>query len=132
MQPGAAHGAACPPRRSGCSGAGLRGLVCLSPGRPCPLWPGRVDRPGTERLPGGRDLARPPDPAVSQPGHAPLIYAQDHHQPAGVRMRAVVFEELGGPDVLKVVEVPDPEPGPGELSIDVAYAGVGFGDVKAR
>ena len=47
-------------------------------------------------------------------------------------MRAVVFEELGGPDVLKVVEVPDPEPGPGELSIDVAYAGVGFGDVKAR
>src|SRR5882757_4767606 len=48
------------------------------------------------------------------------------------RMRAVVFEELGGPDVLKIVEVPDPEPGPGEVSIDVAYAGVGFADVKAR
>jgi NADPH2:quinone reductase len=47
-------------------------------------------------------------------------------------MRAIVFEELGGPDVLKLVEVPDPEPGPGEVTVDVAYAGVNFGDVKAR
>ncbi|MFC4036722.1 zinc-binding alcohol dehydrogenase family protein [Streptomyces polygonati] len=47
-------------------------------------------------------------------------------------MRAIVFEELGGPEVLKAVEVPEPEPGPGEVTIEVAYAGVNFADIKAR
>jgi NADPH:quinone reductase len=47
-------------------------------------------------------------------------------------MRAIVIEEFGGPDVLKVVEVPEPVPGPGEVTIDVAYAGVNFADIKAR
>jgi NADPH:quinone reductase-like Zn-dependent oxidoreductase len=30
-------------------------------------------------------------------------------------VKAVVFEEFGGSDVLQVQELPDPEPGPGEL-----------------
>ena len=47
-------------------------------------------------------------------------------------MRAIVFEEFGGPDVLSVVDVPEPSPGPGQLTIDVAWAGVNFADVKAR
>ncbi|MGW4910112.1 quinone oxidoreductase family protein [Streptomyces sp. NPDC004270] len=47
-------------------------------------------------------------------------------------MRAVEFQEYGGPEVLKVVEVPVPEPGPGQVSIDVAYTGVNFADLKAR
>lgn len=47
-------------------------------------------------------------------------------------MRAIVFEEYGGPEVLKVVELPEPQPGPGEVTIDVAYAGVNFADIKAR
>ncbi|WP_328915309.1 MULTISPECIES: quinone oxidoreductase family protein [unclassified Streptomyces] len=47
-------------------------------------------------------------------------------------MRAIVFEELGGPEVLTVAEVPVPVPGPGEVTIDVAYAGVNFADIKAR
>lgn len=47
-------------------------------------------------------------------------------------MRAIVFEEFGGPEVLKLVELPDPAPAPGEVTIDVAYAGVNFADVKAR
>jgi NADPH2:quinone reductase len=47
-------------------------------------------------------------------------------------MRAIVIEEFGGPEVLKVVEVPTPEPGPGHVTIDVAYAGVNFADIKAR
>ncbi|MEU6325303.1 zinc-binding dehydrogenase [Streptomyces sp. NPDC047009] len=47
-------------------------------------------------------------------------------------MRAVEFQEYGGPEVLKVVEADVPEPGPGEVSVDVAYVGVNFADLKAR
>ncbi|MBA4864518.1 zinc-binding dehydrogenase [Streptomyces sp. PSKA54] len=47
-------------------------------------------------------------------------------------MRAVRIQEYGGPEVLKVVEAEVPEPGPGQVSIDVAYAGVNFADLKAR
>ncbi|WP_327671258.1 MULTISPECIES: zinc-binding dehydrogenase [unclassified Streptomyces] len=48
-------------------------------------------------------------------------------------MRAVRFEEYGGPEVLRVAkDVAVPEPGPGQVSIDVAYAGVNFADLKAR
>lgn len=47
-------------------------------------------------------------------------------------MRAVEFQEYGGPEVLKVVDRDIPEPGRGQVSIDVAYAGVNFADLKAR
>ncbi|WP_089099190.1 quinone oxidoreductase family protein [Streptomyces hyaluromycini] len=47
-------------------------------------------------------------------------------------MRAVELQEYGGPEVLKAVAADVPEPGPGEVSIDVAYAGVNFADLKAR
>lgn len=47
-------------------------------------------------------------------------------------MRAVEFQEYGGPEVLKAVTAEAPEPGPGQVSIDVAYTGVNFADLKAR
>lgn len=47
-------------------------------------------------------------------------------------MRAIVVRELGGPEVLSLTEVGTPEPAPGEVTIDVAYAGVNFADIKAR
>ncbi|MEU3829057.1 zinc-binding dehydrogenase [Streptomyces sp. NPDC029080] len=47
-------------------------------------------------------------------------------------MRAVEFQEHGGPEVLRIVEAPVPEPGPGEVTVDVVWAGVNFADVKAR
>ncbi|MER6286659.1 quinone oxidoreductase family protein [Streptomyces sviceus] len=47
-------------------------------------------------------------------------------------MRAVEFQEYGGPEVLKVVQADVPGPGPGQVSVDVAYAGVNFADLKAR
>jgi NADPH2:quinone reductase len=43
-------------------------------------------------------------------------------------MKAVQIEEFGGPDVMSLVEVPDPEPADGEVVVDVARAGVNFGD----
>ncbi|MFF1476552.1 zinc-binding alcohol dehydrogenase family protein [Streptomyces sp. NPDC058301] len=47
-------------------------------------------------------------------------------------MRAIQVSELGGPEVLRLVETGVPRPGPGEVAIDVAYAGVNFAEVKAR
>lgn len=47
-------------------------------------------------------------------------------------MRAVEFQEYGGPEVLRVVQADVPEPGPGQVSVDTAYAGVNFADLKAR
>ncbi|MFF7641993.1 zinc-binding dehydrogenase [Streptomyces canus] len=47
-------------------------------------------------------------------------------------MRAVEFQEYGGPEVLKVVAADVPAPGPGQVTVDAAYAGVNFADLKAR
>lgn len=47
-------------------------------------------------------------------------------------MRAVVASEPGGPEVLKIVEVPTPEPGPGEVLIAVTAAGVNRADLLQR
>lgn len=47
-------------------------------------------------------------------------------------MRAVVLTKHGGPEVLQVLERPDPQPGPGQVAIDVAAAGVNFAELMAR
>ncbi|MEV5708503.1 quinone oxidoreductase [Actinoallomurus sp. NPDC052274] len=47
-------------------------------------------------------------------------------------MRAIQMTEHGGPDVLRLSEVPDPQPGPGEVVIELAAAGVNFRDVYER
>jgi NADPH:quinone reductase len=43
-------------------------------------------------------------------------------------MRAIQITRMGGPDVLEVAELPDPEPGPRELLVRVEAAGVNYGD----
>src|SRR5262245_15274009 len=47
-------------------------------------------------------------------------------------MRAVAITEPGGPDVLQIVERPDPRPGPGELIVAVEAAGVNRPDLMQR
>ncbi|MGW5193546.1 NADP-dependent oxidoreductase [Kribbella sp. NPDC004138] len=47
-------------------------------------------------------------------------------------MRAVVFEEFGGPEVLEVQEVPEPQAGPEQVRIKVRAAGVNPIDFKVR
>ncbi|HEY1359810.1 MAG TPA: NADPH:quinone oxidoreductase family protein [Thermoleophilaceae bacterium] len=47
-------------------------------------------------------------------------------------MRAVQIQEFGGPEVLQVVDLPDPEPSDGEVLIEVARAGLNFGDTHQR
>jgi NADPH:quinone reductase len=47
-------------------------------------------------------------------------------------VKAVVYSETGGPEVLRLVERPVPEPGPGEVRVAVAISGVNPTDWKAR
>lgn len=49
-----------------------------------------------------------------------------------VNMRAVVVVEPGGPEVLQVQEVPDPEPKAGEVLVRVAAAGINRADLLQR
>jgi NADPH2:quinone reductase len=47
-------------------------------------------------------------------------------------MRAIVYFEAGGPDVLRLVDHPVPEPGPGDVRVAVQVSGVNPTDWKAR
>jgi NADPH2:quinone reductase len=47
-------------------------------------------------------------------------------------MRAVQIDEFGGPEVLTVTDVPDPEPGAGEVLVKVERAGMNFADTHQR
>jgi NADPH:quinone reductase-like Zn-dependent oxidoreductase len=47
-------------------------------------------------------------------------------------VKAVVFEEFGGSEVLELQELPDPEPGPGEVAIDVLASALNHLDVDVR
>jgi NADPH2:quinone reductase len=47
-------------------------------------------------------------------------------------MRAIVYSETGGQDVLRLVDRPTPEPGPGEVRVRVRVSGVNPTDWKAR
>src|SRR5918995_250458 len=48
------------------------------------------------------------------------------------RMKRVVIDQFGGPEVLKVVEDDIPQPGPGEVRVRVLAAGVSFSDGLLR
>ncbi len=42
------------------------------------------------------------------------------------------MQEFGGPEVLRLVELPTPEPGPGEVLVEVTRAGMNFADTHQR
>jgi NADPH2:quinone reductase len=46
-------------------------------------------------------------------------------------MRAIQVSEFGGPEVMELVELPDPEPADGMAVVDVARAGINFADTHA-
>jgi NADPH2:quinone reductase len=46
-------------------------------------------------------------------------------------VKAIQIEEFGGPEVLKLTDVPDPEPENGQVVVDIARAGVNFADTHA-
>ena len=47
-------------------------------------------------------------------------------------MKAVVLTERGGPEVLRIVETPDPVPGPDDLLVDVAHTALNRADILQR
>jgi NADPH2:quinone reductase len=47
-------------------------------------------------------------------------------------MRAIQMTEFGGPEVLRLAELPDPQPDAGEVLIKVTRAGVNFADTHTR
>jgi len=47
-------------------------------------------------------------------------------------VKAIVVEELGGPEVLRLRERPAPVPQPGQILVDISVAGVNFMDTGAR
>jgi len=47
-------------------------------------------------------------------------------------LKAVRFSQFGGPEVLEIVDIPDPHPSPGQVRIAVRAAGVNPSDWKKR
>ena len=47
-------------------------------------------------------------------------------------MKAIQMTEQGGPEVLRLVDLPDPQPGPGQVLIRVSAAAVNFSDIMRR
>ena len=47
-------------------------------------------------------------------------------------MRGAQFNRFGGPEVLEIVDLPDPHPGAGEIRIKVRAAGINASDLKKR
>ncbi|MFC1408071.1 zinc-binding dehydrogenase [Streptacidiphilus sp. N1-12] len=47
-------------------------------------------------------------------------------------MRAIVVREFGGPEQLRIEEVPDPVPGTGEVLVEVEAAGIQFIETQVR
>jgi NADPH2:quinone reductase len=48
------------------------------------------------------------------------------------RLRAIIVNDEGGPEVMVLGEWPEPVPGPGDVLLDVVCAGVNFHDVDQR
>ena len=47
-------------------------------------------------------------------------------------MRAARFSRFGGPEVLQIVDLPDPHPGPGQVRVAVRAAGINATELKLR
>jgi D-arabinose 1-dehydrogenase-like Zn-dependent alcohol dehydrogenase len=52
--------------------------------------------------------------------------------PSVPHMRAVQITKFGGPEVLNVVDLPNPTPGDGEQLFEVSTAGVNFADTHQQ
>lgn len=47
-------------------------------------------------------------------------------------MQAIVVDHVGGPDALRLREMPMPDPGPGQARVKIAAAGINFIDIYLR
>lgn len=61
-----------------------------------------------------------------------MVPGQSRPTAGGYKLRAVVYERVGDPEVLHLIDRPDPIPGPGEVLVRVAFSGVNPTDWKTR
>ena len=47
-------------------------------------------------------------------------------------MRAIRVHETGGPEALRLEDIPDPVPGPDEVLVDIEAIGVNFIEIYQR
>lgn len=47
-------------------------------------------------------------------------------------MRAIQLKKSGKPEVLKLVELPDPLPGPGQVLVQIEYIGINYAEILSR
>ncbi|MCD6376580.1 MAG: zinc-binding dehydrogenase [Caldisericaceae bacterium] len=47
-------------------------------------------------------------------------------------MKAILLAQKGGPEILKITEVPEPTPGKGEVRVKLHYAGVNYAEILSR
>ena len=47
-------------------------------------------------------------------------------------MKAMLYTEVGGPEVFQFIDVPDPEPGAGDVIVDVAATSLNRLDLVQR
>jgi NADPH:quinone reductase-like Zn-dependent oxidoreductase len=89
-----------------------------------------------QRIPGppGRGLAGEPAPAGRADRPLKSVSPSSRHPAPGLEpmVKAVRFSRFGGPEVLEIVDLPDPHPGPGQVRIVVRAAGVSVSDAKKR
>ena len=61
-----------------------------------------------------------------------MAWNEEARPPKECNMRAIRVDVFGGPEVLRMVEVPQPIPGPGEALIQHGAIGVNFVDTQHR
>src|SRR3954451_9383782 len=71
---------------------------------------------------------RPPGTPATAPATAPTRHSRSRAGHNLTVMRAVQITRFGGPEVLDVVDVPEPTPGDGQQLYDVSTAGINFAD----
>jgi len=69
---------------------------------------------------------------VAKVRHKRCRFSRSHDTGRSKSVKAVVFHEFGGLDVLQLEEVADPRPGPGEVTIDVTASALNHLDVDIR
>src|SRR5438105_2585623 len=99
---------------------------------------GGIGCPGCRVLAAKSDIRSPPSkrtlsaPSFLSTFSGPWIgqYGPNGAGPLSLRtMKAIVAARLGGPEVLQLVDLENPQPRAGEVVIDVVRAGVNFADL---